>query len=163
MYTSQADSVKEWLQAYQHGEKELEDMEDRLLTLRSRMTGVPAQELSDMPRPPSSPKDRMTEYVIQIDMLERAIQHQKELQKKCRDSIMDVTENLRKPEARDLIRYRYLDGYEWADIMQKLYGRQKDLNQRENAYRRKMYRLHQSALKELARIWTKPQAPQSPS
>lgn len=153
MYKSQADAIKEWLQAYQRGEKEINEKYDRLRTLKARMMSVPAQELSDMPRPPSSPKDRMAEYLIQAEALEKAIQYETKKQELCKNVILNLTDNLRKPEACKLIRYRYLYGYEWSDVMKELYGNRKDLKQKENAYRRKMYRLHQSALKELARLW----------
>lgn len=153
MYKSQADAIKEWLQAYQRGEKEINEKYDRLRTLKARMRSVPAQELSDMPRPPSSPKDRMAEYLIQVEALEKAIQYETKKQDLCKNVILNLTDNLRKPEACKLIRYRYLYGYEWSDVMKELYGNRKDLKQKENAYRRKMYRLHQSALKELARLW----------
>ena len=157
MYKSQADAVKEWLQAYQQGEKEIDEKYERLRTLKARMMSVPAQELSDMPRPPSSPKDRMAEYMVQLEALENAINAETHKLEMCKANILDLSEKLRKQHAGEIIRYRYLYGYEWSRIMQFIYRDKADLHQRENAYRRKMYRLHQSALKEIAKLWTKDQ------
>lgn len=155
MYKSQADAVKEWLQAYLKGVKKVDDMLERLRTIQARMKSVGAQELSDMPRPPSAPKDRMAEYVVQCESLELAIKKESHELELCRKNILDLTGQLKKPEARDMIRYRYLYGYEWSEIMKKLYSDRKDLAEKENAYRRKMYRLHESALKEMAKLWNK--------
>lgn len=153
-YTSQADAVKEWLQAYQNKEKYLNGQMEKHRMLQARMRSVHAQELSDMPRPPSTNKDRMAEYVIRIETLERTIEKETLELERCRQSILELTGKLRRAEACKLIRRRYLEGYEWPEIMQELYGDEEDFQKKENTYRRKMYRLHQSALKEMARAWT---------
>lgn len=155
MYKSQADAVKDWLQAYLKGEEKIDNLLERLRSLQARMRSIGAQELSDMPRPPSAPKDRMAEYVVQCESLEYEIKKAIREQDLCRKSLLALTAQLKRPEACALIRYRYLYGYEWTEIMKKLYENQKDLAEKENAYRRKMYRLHESALKEMAKLWNK--------
>lgn len=154
MYINQAEAVKEWLQAYQKKEQYYNGQLEKLRMLQARMRSVPAQELSDMPRPPSTFKDRMAEYAIRIESLEKTIEKEGLELEQCRDSIFELTGQLRKVNACRLIRNRYLYSKEWPEIMKDLYGDEEDFRKKENTYRRKMYRLHQSALKEMARIWT---------
>ena len=154
MYTNQADAVKEWLQAYQKKEQYYNGQLEKLRMLQARMRSVPAQELSDMPRPPSTVKDRMAEYAIRIESLEKSIEKEGLELEQCRESILELTGQLRRVSACRLIRNRYLYNKEWPEIMRDLYGEEEDFRAKENTYRRKMYRLHQSALKEMARVWT---------
>ena len=156
MYKSQADAVKDWLIAYQNSEKHLDNQIERLRSLQARMMSVGAQQLSDMPRPPSAPKDRMSEYVVQVEALELSIERETKQQEACKQTILDLTSRLEKEEACKLIRYRYLYGYEWSDVMYELYRDQKDIVDKQNTYKRRMYRLHDTTLKELAKLWTKP-------
>jgi len=156
MYKTQADAVKDWLQAYQNSEQHIDHQLEKLRSLKARMTSVGAQQLSDMPRPPSSPKDRLAEYVIKVEALEASIDRETKQLEVCRQTILDLTAQLEKAEACKLIRYRYLYGYEWGDVMYELYKDEKDLMEKQGTYKRRMYRLHETALKELSRIWTKP-------
>lgn len=155
MYKNQADAVKDWLLAYQNGEKRINSKIERLRSLQARMKSVGAQQLSDMPRPPSAPKDRMAEYVVQVESLEIAIERETKQQEACKKTILELTAQLEKEEACKLIRYRYLYGYEWGDVMYELYRDNKDLAAKQNTYKRRMYRLHDTALKELSKLWTK--------
>jgi len=154
MYINQAEAVKEWLQAYQKKEQYYNGQLEKLRMLQARMRSVPAQELSDMPRPPSTVKDRMAEYAIRIESLEKTIEKEGLELEQCRDCILELTGRLRKVNACKLIRSRYLYSKEWPEIMKDLYGAEEDFREKENTYRRKMYRLHQSALKEMSRAWT---------
>ena len=155
MYKSQADAVKEWLQAYRSNEERIDRQLDRLRTLKARMMSVGAQELSDMPRPPSSPKDRMAEYVIQVESLEISIQNDIAVQEQSRKVIYDLINHLEKPEERLVIQNRYLYGMEWSDVLEKLYRQDKKYAQHMASYRRRMYRVHEDALAKMAKGWNK--------
>ena len=159
MYKSQADAIKDWLLAYQNSEKHINQQMEKLRSLKARMMSVGAQELSDMPRPPSAPKDRLAEYVIQVEALELSIDKETKQLEDCKNTILELTAQLGKPEACKLIRYRYLYGYEWTEVMEVLYGPENKLTEKQkNTCKRRMYRLHDTALKELAKLWTKPQS-----
>ena len=155
MYKSQADSVKEWLQAYRSNEERIDKQLDRLRTLKARMMSVGAQELSDMPRPPSAPKDRMSEYVIQVESLELSIQNDVAVQEQSRKVIYDLISQLDKPEERLIIQNRYLYGMEWSEVMDSLYRSDAKYAQKMEAYRRRMYRVHEDALEKMAKGWNK--------
>ena len=153
MYSNQADAVKEWLQAYQKKEQFVNGQLEKLRMLQEHMRSVPAQELSDMPRPPTTNKDRMAEYIIRVEALEKSIDREVMELEKCRTSIFELTGRLKKIKACRLMRSRYLYNKEWSDIARDLYGEEEDFLLKRNTYTRKMYRLHQSALREMAKNW----------
>lgn len=155
MYKSQAEAVKEWLVAYRNNEEHIDKQLDKLRSLRARMMSVGAQELSDMPRPPSAPKDRMAEYVIQAESLEISIQNEINIHEESRKVIYELIEQLDKPEERLIIQNRYLYGMEWSDVMMILYREESKFAQNMETYRRRMYRVHEDALEKMAKGWSK--------
>jgi hypothetical protein len=155
MYKSQADAVKEWLQAYVANEKRIDKQLDELRTLKARMMSVGAQQLSDMPRPPSSGKDRMADYVIRVEKLEASIQGSIDIQEDCKKAIEKMIMDLEKPEERLIIRYRYLYGMEWSEVMDFIYKKEEQYLNKIESYRRRMYRVHEDALNKMAKGWGK--------
>ena len=94
MYKSQAEAVKDWLLAYRAEEAEIAKLKEERAMLKARMTSISAQELSDMPRPPSNPKDRMSEYMIRLEALETKIAWKSEYQEICRFTIQSISDRL---------------------------------------------------------------------
>ncbi len=153
MYKSQAEAVKDWLLAYRAEEAEIAKLKEERAMLKARMTSISAQELSDMPRPPSNPKDRMSEYMIRLEALETKIAWKSEYQEICRFTIQSISDRLRKKEAQDIIRLRYLEGKEWTEILMEVYKERPEFRGKQSAFRRKMFRQHESALREMAKNW----------
>lgn len=154
MYKSQVDAVKEWLQAYRANDEYIDRKLDELRVLRAKMMNPGAQELSDMPRAPSKQMDKMADYVIRAEKLEISIQNAVDVQEECRKAIESLLELLDKPEESMIIKYRYLFGMEWNDVMDRLYQKEEEYKQKMEAYRRRMYRCHEDALYKMARGWS---------
>jgi len=153
MYKSQAEAVKEWLKAYRANEERIDKQLEEVRTLRARMTSVGAQKLSDMPRSPNAPRDKMENYVIRLESLELSIEHDVKIQDECKRTIEQLLLLLDNTE-KFVIRYRYLYGYDWNDVMDSLYRDDKKYRQKIEAYRRRMYRTHERALEKMARGWS---------
>ena len=153
MYKSQADAMKDWLISFRLEEEKIAELQEQRAMLRASMTSIGAQEITDMPRPPSSFKDRMADDVIRLEALDAKIAAKTASQEVCRHSIQAVVRTLRRENAREIIRMRYLCGKEWAEIMRSLYRRETDFLQKPGKYRRKMFRQHEGALKEMAKNW----------
>ena len=155
MYNSQAEAVKEWLQAYRANDEYIDKKLDELRELRARMMYPGAQELSDMPRVPSKQSDKMADYVIRVEKLEMAIQDAIDVQEECKKTIEQLMMLLEKPEERKIMKCRYLFGMEWNDIMVHIYQMEEEYNLKMEAYRRRMYRCHEDALEKMAKGWSK--------
>lgn len=154
MYKAQAKEVKNWLQAYRSMIKQIDEKIDKIRMMRERMMSVSAQKLTDMPKGGSS-GDPMTDYVIRLENLELSLKHDVEIQVQCKKVIIDLTEELSKPEERKIIELRYLYGLEWSDVMDMLYRGDDKYAQKLDTYRRRMYRVHEEALEKMAKRWDK--------
>lgn len=153
MYKSQAEAVRDWLKAYLHNEEEINRQLEDIRELRARMMSIGAQEISDMPRPPSAPKDRMSEYVVKLDSKERALRYSFRVQNECRRALIDIIASLKSEREQFVIRYRYLYGYEWSEIVRLIYKDRKDWAEKMKTYTRSVYRDHERALNHLAECW----------
>lgn len=155
MYKTQADAVKEWLRAYVSNEEHIDQLFERLRSIEAQMMSVGAQKLSDMPRAPGNQRDQMAEYVIRKENIELELQWRIKTQNQCKAVIEGLLKELEKKEEQLIIRYRYLCGYEWNEVMMKVYGGNEKFAQKQEAYRRKMYRVHSDALEDMAKLWEK--------
>ena len=154
MYRSQADAVKDWLLAYRNNIAKIDDKLEEIRTLKARMTSIGAQEITDMPKGQGASKDRMTEYLIRLETMEAEVNYEIAQQDICKETIIHISESLKRKEAREIIRHRYLFGREWSDVLQTVYGKNPDYSSKLNTYKRKMFRTHDSALKEISKHWT---------
>lgn len=155
MFKKQGDAVKEWLLAFKNNEEHIDDQINKIRALKSRMRSVGAKELSDMPRPPSNSKDKMAEYVIQLEGLEISLQRDIDIQEECQKIIDELVKQLDKPEERLIITNRYMYGMEWNDVLYRIYSREDKYAQNMESYRRRMYRVHEEALEKMAKKWNK--------
>lgn len=153
MYKTQAEEVKDWLKAYVQNEKEIDELLDRLRTLRAKATSIGAQEITDMPRAPSVARDTLAEYMVRVDELEREIEDKIRDHRASKRAIEEVLEKMESPKQRKIILYRYLYGMEWADVIYQCYHDRIDYMQKLRAYQKRVYRDHDRALLEMARKW----------
>ena len=163
MFRNQSDAVKSWLQAYRANEAHIDKQLERLRTLKARMMSVGAQKLTDMPRAPSAPKDALADYVIQVESLEKSIRHDVEVQEECRSVITAMIGDLEKPEERIIIERRYLYGVEWSDVLSELCRMDAKGAQNIDTIKRRMYRMHEDALKKIAKGWDRREDKNKPS
>lgn len=153
MYRKQSEMVKDWLMAYRNEEIIIGEQLERLRELRARIMSVGAQEITDMPRAPVKIRDALAEYMIRAEELEdkmnfRLLKHEAD-----RAAILRLLDRLKSNDERKIIKHRYLYGEEWNEILPELYRKADGFAERQESYRRKMYRAHESALEGMARFW----------
>lgn len=148
MYTSQADAVRDWLEAYRKTEEEIDERLDAIRELRSRITGIKAQEITDMPKAPSKDTNPMEEYVIRLEQMEGNLGVVMKAHDVDRMALIRLVGMMQEPEMRDVIRERYLYGMEWPKIQIRVF------HSTQEAERRKMYRVHERALEWMGKRWT---------
>jgi hypothetical protein len=140
------EAVKARLYEYRELTKEIETQSERLERLKTRIYGVGAQSLSDMPKSPSPASDRVTDLVYQKIELENSIKETIERQRQEREYLEGVIKHLRKSEERSVIRVRYFDCASWNDVVDVLFGDKPDLLEKEDVYLRRVYKLHGQAI-----------------
>lgn len=153
MYKTQADEVRDWLRAYVRCEAEIDDLLEKLRTLRASVTSISAQEITDMPKAASAAKDTLAEYMVRVEELERRINEKIAAHQLGKKAIEGVLEKMESPKQRRIIKFRYLDGLEWSDVIYQCYHDKKDYTEKIKAYSKRVYRDHDRALLEMARRW----------
>ena len=81
------DRIKERLYGYRESARDLETQQERLEKLKTKMLGVSAQTLTDMPKAKSQTVDRLTDLLQQKDEIEESIRDLVESRKKERKFI----------------------------------------------------------------------------
>ncbi|MGI1659405.1 MAG: hypothetical protein ACRKFN_10535 [Desulfitobacterium sp.] len=149
--------TKERLQDYANLIREIDNQIERLELMEEKMTAPASPKLDGMPRSGSSTFDRMTLELAKKEELEKGI---KRLIQKERDEAADIqeaTKLLKKADERQVILLRYIDGLQWPEICEALYGQEKDYEERAEALMRKTFRVHGFALKNMEAATTPPE------
>lgn len=153
MYKSQAEEMRDWLKAYVNDENEIDELLEKLRMTRARATSIGAQEISDMPKAPTNTSNSLEEYIIRVEQLENLIRDRMKFHRLTKNAIERVIEELSENQ-RSIIRYRYIEGLEWRDVVSKCYQDEKDLPMKRDAYTKRVYREHERALQEMSIKWT---------
>lgn len=111
---------KEYLQRYQTAYREAQDTEQRITQLRLKYAAPAAIEYSDMPKAHNSEHD-LSDYIVKMDEL---TDHLISKYTKCMGieaDILNRLDRMERQEEREVLRMRYIDGYRWDEIADKLH------------------------------------------
>ena len=131
--------TKERLQQYRQLQRELRQIQGRIMEVESAMYSPRNQRLTGMPSA-HSPES----------LMEKLVEKHAELEAMYREKLMAITEELLAiekaiatldPTLRLLMRYRYVDGYRWEDICVKM-----------NYSYQGVHKVHRKALRRLRDI-----------
>lgn len=147
-------AVKDWLMEYREKERDIDNQIERLERLISKMTGVGAQVITDMPRAPGGAGDRTGELVAQKEELETSIRESVAAQSVKRKLVESILANLRHPDERAVIRMRYIDSESWGTVVELMFGNRDDYDGKEDSYLRRVHKVHGAALQNMAKTMT---------
>lgn len=145
------EAVKARLLGYRDMVKEIEANSERLERLKTKMYGVGAQNITDMPRAPSHEDDRIADLVQDKTELEEEIRSTIEKKQAEKRALERIIKHLRRSEERSVIRIRYFDCASWNEVVDVMFGDQPDLLDKEENYLRRVYKLHGQALYSMAK------------
>ena len=144
------EAVKQRLIDLRDLRREIENQSERLLRLSTKLLGGGAQALPEMPKSPSPSNDRISDLMQQKFDLEEDIRATLEHRRRERMFFEKIIRRLKRSDERAVIRSRYLDGASWGDVVDLLYGDEEDLLEREDMYRKRVFKLHGRALLSMA-------------
>lgn len=144
------EAVKQRLIDLRDLRREIENQSERLERLETKLVGVGAQALTDMPKSPSQSNDRISDLMQQKFDLEEDIRATLEHRRRERMFFEKIIRRLKRSDERAVIRSRYFDGASWGDVVDLLYGDEEDLLEREDMYRKRVFKLHGRALLSMA-------------
>lgn len=144
--------IKARLQRYLAMLRDIDNQLERLDRMESTTTSPPGPDLSGMPRGSGTPTDRTSMMVIRKAELEEKIRRSVEKERAENAAIEQLIEQLQKPDERAVIRLRYFDRAEWDEVTSILFGDRADYLEKLEAYQKRTFRLHGSALLALAAV-----------
>lgn len=147
-YDTQA--VKDRLNAYREADQDISNQTELLERLISRMEGLGAKEITDMPRSPSPSVDRISGLMNQKIEIEQCIAEDVTALEAERKEIEKILKHLKRADERAVIRLRYLVGLEWYEVADAMFGGKTDYLDKEESYLKRVFRLHGSALVSIA-------------
>ena len=148
---SDIEAIKERLLQYRENEKDIGNQQERYERLRCKLSGYGVSTLTDMPKNPSAAPDKAAETISKILDIENSLREAIENQKKERTAIEKIIINLKSSKERAVIRTRYLDSMSWHEVSELMFGKEKDYLEKQDSYERMMYRIHGSALLNMAK------------
>ena len=111
---------KEYLQRYQTAYREAQDIELRMAQLRLKYSAPQAIQYSDMPKTHNSEHD-LSDYVAKMDELTDWLIAKYTRCMGIEGDILERLDRMEKQEEREVLRMRYIDGYRWDEIADKLH------------------------------------------
>ncbi len=145
------EAVKQRLIDYGETKKDIKHQKERLERLELRMHSIGSPNYSGMPKDPSPSSSREADLVCEKVDLEEDIRQQEAWLKREREDLNKIIRKLRSADERAVIRMRYIDGEKWCDVLFGMFGDKEDYFDKEEAYTRRMYNIHGSALLNMAR------------
>ncbi len=144
--------LKEALKRYMFLAQSIGDQVERLEELRKESIGSP--ELSDMPKGPMAPRDRIGDKVAKMEMIEADITDMQKEYMKLGKTITMIESKMKRAVEKKVINLRYEDGKDWTEIARRVYAGKgvKVNNYNEDSCRRYVQAVHGDALDSILRI-----------
>ncbi|MEZ3438039.1 MAG: DUF1492 domain-containing protein [Oscillospiraceae bacterium] len=155
------EAIKKKLKRYTERERDIENQLERIERMEAKLTSAGSPVFSDLPKAPSPSQQRMADLTNQKIDLEHKVARVIERQKAERTEIEEIIDKLEISDEKAVIRMRYLDSADWDSVLSMLFGGREDFLSKEDSYKRRMYKLHGSALLNMGKIYQKMQIERS--
>lgn len=142
--------VKDWLRQYADRQKERSLLQDALDNLIASSENPPSTKFTGMPKSPNKALDRIGDYIQRREALEALLEESFAYGVHTRAQIEAVLRHVRRAEGRMIIRYRYIDGLAWPDIVDTLFCGCEDLFYNTEKYSKRVFSYHAQALEQMA-------------
>lgn len=155
MRTDPYENIKRWLHRYGELQSDADRLWDRAGELRSRIADARSTNLDGMPHGSSVDADRIGADLAHLEEIEAEAREAQEAATAARREIASAIKQICGPrwaDRREVLRLRYLDFLRWEDAAERLFGDSQDFWDRQEAYLRRMFKLHRAALEDLAQI-----------
>ncbi len=150
-----SDTVKVWLSGYGELIKDVDNILERIEILRERAFSPSSPILDGMPHQKGNRTDRIGHTVAHYDFLEREAKAKFERAKilyKEIDTSIKLIHGKGSADKKAVLQMKYLDLAEWDEVLDMLFMKKENFLEKEDSYRRRVFKLHQVALSELAEL-----------
>lgn len=141
-------AVKEELKMYRKLTEEIWYEEERLREIEEKMQSVSSGS--------GAGRGGQSDYIsIQVCIKDEILKKLQDLKWDAYDKRKYIEncmlESDLTPSEKRIIRQRYIDHMSWNEILGGIYGNRKNYKEKEDTYRRQLYRMHGEALKRMSR------------
>ena len=148
------EETQAWLSRFLDTEEELDRLLERIEWLRSDLKTPSSPAITGMPHGGGYEADRIGRTLARIDDLDaqakELLAKSKRQYKEINSAISQVRNHIKLwPPRKLLLELRYLDRRDWEDIIEVLWGKQFDFDDRYDTYRRSTFRYHAEALEAM--------------
>jgi hypothetical protein len=128
--------------------QEIRNQRERYEEMLAGLGTVGSPELSDIPKGPPRPGDKIGAIIVRVEKLRDELAGLEARQLEFEESLEAVLGHIKKPDERKIIRLRYIDGKSWNDIAKRFYaarGEKVTMTNRDSC-KRLVQKIHGSAL-----------------
>ena len=134
--------------------QEIQNQRERYEEMIEGLGAVGGPELSDMPKGPPHPSDKIGAIVVRVEKLRDEIASMEARQLEFEDRLEAVLAYLKRPDETNIMRLRYMDGKSWRKIAERFYQKRGErvTMSNQDACIRCVQALHGSALAHIVEI-----------
>lgn len=147
-----AQNAKNWLSRYRLAVEEAEGLSERARELRAQVESAQISNSDGMPHHQPFSADRIGRVLGQIEELEQKAQAAWDSAAGIYDELQADINALTSPNLRTVLCARYLDLLTWERVTAVLFGSRENFERKSDSYLRQTFKLHGTALAELAQI-----------
>lgn len=129
-------TAKEYLRQYINAKNRFKSISDEMIEIRSEATRI-TPVISDMPSG-SHVNDKIALSVEKLDECAKKLEEEAKRMQNAMDDVQNVINSISNPTYRQVLTYRYINGYTWEQIAVKM-----------NYTYRNITRLHGKALRNV--------------
>ncbi len=147
--------VKDSLTRYRRLVRKLNNQNQRLKVVMTKLYTVGSPTLSDMPKNPSPSNDYETDLLDRKQHIEHMISVLEPERKQKSEMFEEKIGMIDNPDEQAVLQIRYLDCEKWDTVNRMLFGEEEDFFDRTDSYMRRTQLIHGRALQSLANIMNK--------
>lgn len=149
------ESVKEWLRSYGELIADVDNLCERAEILREKASSPSSPSLDGMPHEKGGHTDRIGHLIAQCDFLEREASTKFQKARVIYKEIDTAVKQIKGhgwAHKKAVLQMRYLDLASWDEVLDMLFIKKPDFLDKEDTYRRRVFKIHQEAVQSLTEI-----------
>ena len=149
------DMARLWLKRYRFQRENIDGKEQRMENLKEKASSPGSPKLDGMPRSESWNGDRLASLIAAYTDIERELPKDiatgKEIYKQI-DQLIKRLKGQGSAEMRLVLQMKYLDLFEWSDIIETLFLGKVDFLDKEDSYTRRTFKIHKNGITRLSEL-----------
>lgn len=148
-----ANNLRNYLDTIKRLDDSITSTTQRLEMIREKVESPPSQAMDGLPHGRPASPDRIGEAVAKAERLEQRVQKLEAERQNMLDALEEaiLLAPIRKTLSQRVLCLRYVDGFQWSDVLFEVYGDRVDFLLREESYRREVFRQARNGLEDLSR------------